>query len=117
MGARRQCRRFNQAEKILVAGYVWPPLGEGGGSFALVRYQPDGALDETFGVGEVVTTDFSASTDVGTAIGLQPNGKIVVAGYAADTVALARYEGWDRVLATYLPVIMQTSEHHAGSGK
>jgi hypothetical protein len=92
---------------------VWPPLGVGGG-FGLVRYQSDGALDETFGTHGVVTTDFSETIDAGAAIGLQPNGKIVVAGWAADTFALARYEGWD-VLPTYLPVIMRASGLPAGS--
>lgn len=92
--------------KILVSGYLAPPLGIGGGDFALVRYQPDGALDQAFGSSGIVITDFAGGTDVGMAIGLQTNGKIVVAGYTMDTFALARYEGWD-VLTTYLPVIMQ----------
>ena len=99
--------------KILIAGFVWPPLGEGGGDFALVRYQPDGAPDETFGSGGIVATDFAGGQDVGRAIALQPIGKIVVAGTTADTFALARYAGWE-VFPTYLPVIAQATGQHLG---
>jgi uncharacterized delta-60 repeat protein len=102
--------------KILVTGFVSGPLGEGVGDFALVRYQPDGALDQTFGAGGVVATDFSGGLDVGRAIALQSNGRIIVAGSTADTFALARYEGWD-VVNTYLPMITQAAGQHVGLSK
>jgi len=70
--------------KIVVAGYA-------GLDFALARYNSDGALDTSFGTGGKVTTDFSGGRDVGYSVALQPDGKIVVAGYAGVDFALARY--------------------------
>jgi uncharacterized delta-60 repeat protein len=57
------------------------------GGFALVRYNPDGSLDTTFGSGgEVVTPFFSPLTGSSwaqaQALALQPDGSIVVAGWA-----------------------------------
>jgi uncharacterized delta-60 repeat protein len=51
--------------------------------FALARYNSDGGLDSTFGVGGKVTTDFTDFTGVGdnaSAVVIQPDGKIVVVG-------------------------------------
>ncbi|MGI5379127.1 calcium-binding protein [Streptomyces sp. CA-251387] len=75
--------------KIVAAAYA-------GGWFAVVRYLSDGSPDSAFGGGDgVAVTSFS---EVGGAVprdmALQPNGKIVVAGYAGETsfdFALARY--------------------------
>ncbi len=54
-----------------------------------------GAPDETFGGSGVVVTDFGPRSGVATALALQPDGKIVAAGYsvsgAGRDVALARY--------------------------
>ncbi len=48
-----------------------------GGSFALLRFNPDGRLDPSFGTdGRVFSDAFSA----GEGVALQPDGKIVVAG-------------------------------------
>jgi len=67
-------------------------------SFALARYLPDGSLDQNFGVGGKAHTPFGQFSGSGAeAIALQADGKIVVAGRAAnpdahhDTFALARY--------------------------
>jgi len=70
--------------------------GTAGGEFALVRYLSDGTPDGSFGGGDgQVTTSFQ---DVGGATGndmaLQPDGRIVMAGYAGATsfdFAAARY--------------------------
>jgi uncharacterized delta-60 repeat protein len=56
----------------------------------------DGSLDPTFGNGGIVTTDFGGTVDFGNSVALQPDGKIVMAGYTASggsgfTFALARY--------------------------
>ncbi|HEU4387864.1 MAG TPA: delta-60 repeat domain-containing protein [Blastocatellia bacterium] len=65
--------------------------------FAVVRYESDGKLDETFGPGGKVITDFSNTNDLGTAVAIQPDGRIMVAGAADDPngtafdFALARY--------------------------
>src|SRR6266542_1606848 len=63
--------------------------------FALARYNADGSLDTSFGTGGKVTTDFGFGADVAWAVAVQPDGKIVAAGYASATgrylIALARY--------------------------
>ena len=57
-----------------------------------------GDLDQTFGQGGRVTTDFNGTTDIAYAIALQPDGKIVVAGityanndYSNEDFAVVRY--------------------------
>jgi uncharacterized delta-60 repeat protein len=63
------------------------------GFFALARYNPDGNLDNGFGASGRVTTDFSEGNDVVTGIVLQPDGKIIAAGFTSNIsdFALARY--------------------------
>lgn len=56
-----------------------------------------GDLDATFGGDGVVTTDFTRRGDTGTAIAIQPDGKLVVAGASAwdsrdARFAIARYD-------------------------
>jgi uncharacterized delta-60 repeat protein len=68
----------------------------GTSDFAVIRYNPDGSLDTSFGIDGVVLTDFNKSTDMAFAIALQADGMIVVAGSAstpnlAYTFAVARY--------------------------
>jgi uncharacterized delta-60 repeat protein len=87
--------------KILVAGTgAMPGPTTGNSFFAIVRYNPDGSLDTTFNGGRVLTT----FADIGGAgnseinsIAIQPDGRIVAAGYFITTstgqrqFALARY--------------------------
>lgn len=63
--------------KIVVAGVS-------SGDFAVARYNSDGSLDSTFGSGGIVTTDFNGPSDHAYDVALQSDGKIVVAGAAAD---------------------------------
>jgi uncharacterized delta-60 repeat protein/gliding motility-associated-like protein len=78
--------------KIVVAGYSnnGPNI-----DFALVRYNADGSLDNTFDNDGKVTTDFGNSDDVGRAVAIQIDGKIVVAGSSfqgsISNFALVRY--------------------------
>jgi uncharacterized delta-60 repeat protein len=71
--------------------------------FAVARYNLDGTLDTSFGGKGWVTVDFSSSSDlfassrdIATAVVVQPDGRIVVAGYsnvnAADRFEDAGYE-------------------------
>lgn len=55
-------------------------------SWAVGRYQADGFLDPTFGsgTGRVVTFVGNEIEDTATAVGLQANGQIVVAGYCLN---------------------------------
>jgi uncharacterized delta-60 repeat protein len=59
--------------------------------FAVVRYLPDGSLDPGFGSGGIVTTDFGTASDEAFAVALDGEGRIVVAGHAGFSFALARY--------------------------
>ncbi|MDO8541473.1 MAG: PKD domain-containing protein [Opitutaceae bacterium] len=78
--------------KIVAAGYG-NPLASGNSDFALVRYNTDGTLDTTFGVGGTgkVTTNFETNADYGFSAAIQSDGKIVVAGESTSDFALARY--------------------------
>ena len=68
--------------------------------FALARLDPDGNLDPGFGHGGMVTTDFNGGFDAIRALVLQPDGRVVAAGYGGPAhrlpndnhFALARYE-------------------------
>ena len=73
--------------KIVMAG-----RGNNGGQsfFALTRHNTNGSLDNTFGSGGIVTTSIGAASDA-TAIAIQADGKIVVAGQAQQNFALSRY--------------------------
>src|SRR3990172_5309546 len=50
--------------------------------FALARYNPDGSLDTSFGDGGLVSTAIGAEDDIGYAMALQDDGKIVMSGYS-----------------------------------
>jgi uncharacterized delta-60 repeat protein/CSLREA domain-containing protein len=79
-------------DKIVVAGSA---IVSETNDFALARYNSDGSLDNSFGTGGMVTTDFDGGHDYGRAITIQPDGKIVVVGNTSvdgdDDFALARY--------------------------
>jgi uncharacterized delta-60 repeat protein len=80
-------------KKIIAAGFT---IGPGASSFALVRYNIDGSLDETFGNGGVVSTDFDLGSNVSD-LAIQSDGKIVAAGTAfsnnsdSQDFAIVRY--------------------------
>jgi len=84
--------------KIVVAGHTSTPTSIFD-DFALLRFNTDGSADSSFGSGGIVITDFAGSTDRAEALVIQPDGKIVVAGFAtrgsvtfADSdFAVARY--------------------------
>jgi len=49
--------------------------------YAMVRLNTDGSLDQTFGANGKVITDFGGNNDFAYGIALQPDKKIIVAGY------------------------------------
>ena len=65
--------------------------------FAIVRYNTDGSLDNTFSGDGKLTTDFNSGNDTALAVILQPDGKILVGGVSTanssqkKSFALARY--------------------------
>ncbi|MGE5847847.1 MAG: hypothetical protein ACM34O_14070, partial [Ignavibacteria bacterium] len=66
--------------KIVLAGGAH--YGQSGYAFALARYYPNGALDNTFGDDGTLLTIVEDGVGGITSIALQPDGKIVAAGFA-----------------------------------
>jgi uncharacterized delta-60 repeat protein len=64
--------------------------------FGLVRLRSDGTFDSSFGGGGSLIIDFFSSSDAARALALQPDGKIVAAGFArngsTNGVGLARIQ-------------------------
>jgi len=86
---------------IVVAGFA--QLGGSGGTprvFALARYRNDGIPDTSFGNGGALTTSFGGSFAAASALMLQPDGKIVVAG-TVDFNPDVPGSGLDFALARY----------------
>jgi uncharacterized delta-60 repeat protein len=61
--------------------------GAAGQSAALARYNTDGGLDAGFGSGGRVTSSFGSPVASASALAVQPDGKIVIAGRAGATVS------------------------------
>ncbi|MCX6185471.1 MAG: T9SS type A sorting domain-containing protein [Bacteroidetes bacterium] len=80
--------------KIVVAGnFIKIINGNRNSQFAVVRYNTNGSLDNTFGTNGFVNTDFVYESDA-SSIALQADGKIVVAGYYTNYysgIAVVRY--------------------------
>jgi uncharacterized delta-60 repeat protein len=73
--------------KILAAGRASADVNFGPSLFALARYNPDGSPDVSFGqVGKVTTAFGSGAFDRVSAMALQSDGKIVVAGITETNV-------------------------------
>jgi uncharacterized delta-60 repeat protein len=77
--------------KILVAGYTSGDNRD----FVLARYNSFGSLDTTFGSSGKVTTPIGTSDDYAYSVTLQPDGKILVAGYTLNG------SHWDFALVRY----------------
>ncbi len=82
---------IQQDGRIIAAGSTY---GGTMGGFALVRYNSDGSLDRSFGIGGKVVTSLGAAYSVA----IQPDGRIVAAGISwndsptnNEEFALARY--------------------------
>src|SRR5574341_169253 len=79
--------------RIVVAG--WYTAAGGNNDYVVARYASNGDLDASFGGDGLVTTDLGSSLDYAWDAELQPDGKIVLAGYTSNgknmDFALARY--------------------------
>ena len=87
--------------KIVVAGGAFP-LFTFAGNFEVVRYNPNGSLDRSFGNGGIVTTTFpegSYASDVA----LAPDGKIIAAGTVFVDFIPGESSNTDFALARYNP--------------
>ncbi len=90
--------------KIIAAGSTGNNNNSGTVNFALARYDAGGGLDNSFGSGGKVTTDFpsqSSYADIAYAVSVQANGKIVAAGQGANQFALARYQSGGALDTTF----------------
>ena len=74
--------------KLLAAGCAGPQNSEDT-DFLLTRLTPGGYLDDSFGNGGFVFTHISPKDDQLSGISLQPDGKIVVTGYASKEYTTA----------------------------
>jgi len=78
--------------KILAAGYSHNGSNN---DFAVVRYNSNGTLDNSFGTNGKVTTDIGGGNDRAYSLAIQSDGKIVVAGSSPNSpdydFAIARY--------------------------
>ena len=68
--------------KLVVVGQTYKHNDYSDEDFAVTRYNTDGTLDNTFGFGGKVRTDFPGLAAVPSSVVIQPDGKIVVAGGA-----------------------------------
>ncbi len=84
--------------KIVAAGFTFIEV-ENDDNFALARYDSDGNLDATFGMGGKVITEFSGTgtTDEAHAVLVQPDGAIVAAG-----IVQTDSNGFDFAVVRYL---------------
>jgi len=66
-------------------------------AFCALRYHANGTLDASFGSGGTVITPVGTVNDVATALALQPDGKLVLAGHCSngtdDDFCAIRYDG------------------------
>jgi uncharacterized delta-60 repeat protein len=92
--------------KIVVAGFSYAGNKS---NFAVVRYNTDGSLDNTFGSGGKVTTVIGLSTDQAMSVTIQSDGKIVVAGASSPSdgihfdIAVVRYTTSGALDVTFNP--------------
>ncbi len=74
--------------KIVVGGFTFNGAND---DFALVRYNPNGSLDSSFGTSGKVTTDFAASSfDYISALAIQSS-RVIAVGSANSNFAAAAY--------------------------
>lgn len=79
--------------KILVSGFSHNGVNM---DFAVVRYLQNGLLDTSFGTGGITVTDILGGNNQAHSIALQPDGKILLAGFYNDGIdddfAVVRYD-------------------------
>lgn len=80
--------------KILLGGYAY--ITASTSDFALVKYNNDGTLNNTFGTNGMVTTHVGSSSGGCNSLSVDPEGKILLAGFASGGInysdfAIVRY--------------------------
>jgi uncharacterized delta-60 repeat protein len=59
----------------------------------VTRLLPSGLVDSSFGIDGVATLDFGRRLDFGSAVGVQPDGRILVGGFSANAESRGRSDG------------------------
>jgi uncharacterized delta-60 repeat protein len=85
--ARAEALVLQPTGEIVAAGFARSSPEESATDFGVVRYRSDGSLDESFGKDGLVLIDLEKTDDTAHAISLQEDGRIVLAGTAADKAA------------------------------
>ena len=118
-----QSLKIDTNGKIVVAGFVAKGPNDNDNDFALVRLTPNGTLDTNFGTDGIVTTDFNGQNDVVYALAIQPDGKIVVAGFsstrgtATSTIFVDAYQANPIIFGSGLTVFDFALARYDQSGK
>ncbi len=73
---------------VVLGGFI----NSGGGDLNIVRFNPDGSLDGSFGIGGKVTADYNGDfKDFLAALALQPDGKFLAVLDSSRSLIMARY--------------------------
>ncbi len=89
--------------KIILAGYAATVDNY---NLAMLRFDSDGSVDTTFGTDGKVNTDISGTADFGKAIALQPDHKVILAGYYYAPSGIG-----EMVVARYDNIILGTQDY------
>ena len=74
--------------KIVAAGFVgFAPLTD----FAVLRFKPNGSLDTSFSQDGKIRLTIAPNLNVATSVAIQPDGKIVAAGYTMNDIVVVRF--------------------------
>ncbi|MBY0526133.1 MAG: PKD domain-containing protein [Gemmataceae bacterium] len=106
--------------KIVIGGYgKWPNTT--GLNMVVVRVNPNGTLDSTFGAGGIVVMDYQGLDDGSNgSLGLTPDGDIIVGGYVTvsntGVAGTHRVWGFTRLLASATPPTFAEGDTYTGTG-
>ena len=86
--------RFNRMARLSSSVRPSPLFDNYDWDFTVVRYNPDGSLDTSFGGTGIVRTPVGTGYDVATSVAIQADGKIVVAGNGFGLSVTIQTERW-----------------------
>jgi len=93
-GAKGYCAGLQTDGKVVVSGYSF--VNNKSTGFAATRLKTNGSLDSTFSKDGILITKFDTVYDEARSLVIQPDGKIILAGYTESSsnkdFALARYK-------------------------
>lgn len=78
--------KLQEDGKIVMAGYRW---NNSTGDFIMLRLNPNGSLDNTFGTNGIAIID-GGQTEVAESFDIDNNGDFIISGYVEDHFAMAK---------------------------